>query len=108
MAKRKRKSARTAREAQKTKMKTVEGGFEQGFDRTETVIMMDMINVMFRRRQLTYRQHQAAEYYRRAFEYSPAVASSMDDSRVGGSAPNSRSPTQGQLWAAGVLNLVMQ
>lgn len=105
MARKKRKRAtRTAREARKTRVETVEGAYGRDFDRTERVVAVDTVTAMFRRRQLTERQFNTADHYRRAFEYSAAVPSVMDDSKVGGSAPGSKSPTATQLWASGILN----
>ena len=100
----KKRKLKTARDAQRIKVQTIEGGFGNGFDRTERVIVMDTVTAMFRRRQLTIRQFETAEYFRRAFEFSGGVPSSMNGKRRGGSQPHTRMPAQSQLWAASVLN----
>lgn len=103
--KNRKRQARTARESRKTTVEQVEGGYGRGFDTVERVDnTRDTVRAMFRRRQLTERQFNTADHYRRAFEYSAAVPSVMDDSKVGGSAPGSRSPTAQQLWASNILN----
>lgn len=64
---------------------------------------VDMIEMMYRRRQIDARQHMAANRYREAAEAaSGGMPCALDMSRVrGGSGPGS--PTEAQLWGAGVL-----
>jgi hypothetical protein len=69
---------------------------------------IDMIEAMYRRRQLNARQYQAASRYRDAAEAaSRGVPCALDTSRIRGG-NGAGSPTETQLWGAGVLHRAQQ
>lgn len=84
--KHKRKKARADRIAggRLVRKQTVEGGYENGFDKVHVVI--DTISAMRARGQLSQAQHMAAEKYRIAWGANASLGSCLDDSKTGGSA----------------------
>ncbi|SEQ33588.1 hypothetical protein SAMN05216548_10419 [Faunimonas pinastri] len=102
-AKRQARAPKTQADRRETQPELVDSpyGRAHGMDRVERIV--DTIAAMHRRRQIDIRQRSAADMYRNAFETCPgSIRCALDVSPRAG-VPGTASPTDDQLWAAGVL-----
>jgi hypothetical protein len=80
----------------------VEGGYGYGTDQVSRVV--DSLSLMRRAGQISERQYAAAAIYRNAHEaVEGGINSILDDSRIGGTPPNQRTPAMARLLAAETL-----
>lgn len=78
------------------------GRATNGVDRVEKIL--DTIDLLLRARQIDRDQEAAARMVKDAAAMAPGNIRCALSAGEGGAGPGSRSPTEGQLWAGGILN----